>query len=389
MLLHTSALVIAASVVGMQAPSGRPPIGSLDRYEPRVYDVYMEVNVHGYLSPQKMMAPGRPFRANLNLADARIIMPVITRGTFNTVDHDSIHAGLWLDDGVEDTTIQERAQLDGDQPFNSYRAVLPVDQVRGDRLRWRVGYQIQVWSSRINDAMAAEVDWPTEWPEEVRDGLRPQRFIESSDPIFTETVQEVSEGNLRQVPPYYAAKDLVRFVLQNVQVEEGGEFRGHLNVLTGMNINGAKSAATTGRATPHDLVCACVAMLRAANIPARPVVGMQRRQGPRVVHEFVSWAEFFLPGAGWVPFDPMAMRGKGLHRHVSEPWPEFGTLSDLNTRIPLAYGFTPPGTSDPAEYPAIWGWEPKVRDGAPPVPETRMEIRLSMASRGKGSPDPK
>jgi hypothetical protein len=74
------------------------------------------------------------------------------------------------------------------------------------------------------------------------------------------------------------------------------------------------------------------------------------------------------------------MRGKGIrHRNVNEPWPEFGTMRDLNERIPLAYAFLPQRSTPTPERPAVWGWTPN--PSAPPHAEQR--ITLSIVSRGR------
>ena len=44
-----------------------------------------------------------------------------------------------------------------------------------------------------------------------------------------------------------------------------------------------------------------------------------------------------------IPFDPDELRGKGIqNRDVREPWPEFGSLKDLNRRVPMAFHYMPP-----------------------------------------------
>jgi hypothetical protein len=162
-------------------------------------------------------------------------------------------------------------------------------------------------------------------------------YIESDDPIFKETVDRVSEGKLRLVPPYLAAKDLIRYAINNIQTSGDGVDHGGLGQLRGIEVFGAKRAATDGIGTPHDLVCVCVAMLRAAGIPARPVIGMQESEKDGK-NEFVSWAEFYLPECGWIPFDPFVMRGKGAH---SAGVPLHASRDGRNAAEPVALGLGP------------------------------------------------
>jgi hypothetical protein len=386
---------ILAAIVGLFAtdllagpPSGRPPAGALERHDPRIWRVGFEVELHVVASPQlpRDITPDR-----FNLQGTEFFFPIIRQSTFSSVDPDSLNAMMWLDN-VEQSGVNERGRIDDGLPFATSLAVIPLPEFSGDNVRWRFEQSVMVWSSRINDRRAGAIAWPREWPDEVRGGLRPQRFIESDDPIFRETVERISEGQLRMVPPYYAAKDIVRYVLQNVQVSGARTHRGELMVIQGLNVTGARATAMEGMGSPHDVVCLCVAMLRAAGIPARPVVGLERRStgapGQRTRLELISWAEFYLPETGWVPFDPVSMQGKGLHREVHQAWPDFGTIRDLNERVPLAYGFTPArGNMGPGrgvelgerELPSLWSWNPS----GSLRPDLRQQIRPSMESLGR------
>lgn len=366
-------------------PSGRPPMGALERHDPRVYRMGFEVELEIIARPR---LPHEVDPLRIDLSGAEFFLPVIMQSTFSRTDPDTLHAAMWLDN-VAEPGVNDRGRLDEGQPFHAPLAVIPLPQFTGSNVRWRFERTVQVWSSRIDDAKAAEATWPRRWPEEARDGLRPQPFIESDAPIFRETIERITEGKLRTVPPYYAAKDIVRYVLQNVQVSGARTHRREQGIIEGLNVIGARRAAAEGIGSPHDVVCICVAMLRAAGIPARPVVGYMRT-GPRNRLEFVSWAEFYLPDSGWVPFDPVDMQGKGLHRSVQEPWPEFGTMRELNERIPVAFGFTPasgrmgPGPEDVSQLPSVWGWNPSGRVS----PYLRQQIRVSMESLGRGREEP-
>ena len=373
-----AALVLVAIVATLTPPSGRPPIGPLQRYEPRLYDFTFDVTITT-VSPYDL---GR--QRGYHLVDAPIVMPVIFQGTYSAVSADSLRARLWLG-GREDLRLNERGRLDTGFPFHTQLAVLPIERFTGMSVRWQVGYRVQTWSSRLTDeAAAARIPWPREWPGEVLDGLQPQMFIESDNPIFAETVQRISKGQLRLVPPYLAAKDLVRYCVNEIRVTGNGVNRGNFGVLHGLKVTGAQRTATSGVGGPHDLVCVCVALLRAAGIPARPVIGVEKLRHSKA--GFVSWAEFYLPDVGWVPFDPLVMRGKGIRNlDVRRPWSEFGTMKDLNRRIPLAYHFIPPTTVESPQNPAVWGWDP--RPGGDPSSE--QIIKFTVVSRGRGPGDPR
>jgi hypothetical protein len=190
-----------------------------------VYDLTFDVTLTTYwqydLSQQ----------AGYRLVDAPIVMPVIFQGTYSAVKNDSLRARLWLE-GREDTTLQQRTRLDDGFPFQTRLAVIPVGQFGGRTLRWQLGYRVESWSSRLtSETAAAAIPWPQAWPEEVQDGLRPQMFIESDDPLFARVVEQASEGKLRLVPPYLAAKDLVRYCINQIRLSGNGKNKGNLGAL--------------------------------------------------------------------------------------------------------------------------------------------------------------
>jgi transglutaminase-like putative cysteine protease len=64
---------------------------------------------------------------------------------------------------------------------------------------------------------------------------------------------------------------------------------------------GAKLAFENEYGECGDYSALFVALCRAAGIPARPVVG---RWATSEAIDWHVWAEFHLPGYGWVPVDP-------------------------------------------------------------------------------------
>ena len=426
-----SVLIALVGLLVLSPSSGRPPTGPLQREDPRVHDVRFQVTLRG----------------GFDLEGAPIMMPLILQSTFNRVEPESVQGRLWLG-GRPDHSLPQRFRVEGGTsveegfPHGTHTAILPVGPFRGERLRWDVACRVQSWSSRIDDRAAGrmtwprplprelvegerpERPWPRDWPEEVREGLLPQPYIESDDAIFAQAVREVMGDRLPLTPPYYAAKELVRYCVEKINVGRGatyyhdprvpdernpwqipGSGEGGGKVIVGMQVMGASRAVrhfNSGGAmpdpgrpgeppSPHDLVCVCVATLRAAGIPARPVIGVQESKWGRnsensQAAEIVSWAEFYLPGAGWVPFDPMDMRGKALiNRRLEDPWPEFGSMDHLNRRIPLAYHFVPPGAEVEPDIPALWGWGNSSRIGRSWLDQY---IYVSIISRGRGVEGP-
>ena len=367
-------VLMLAILAAFAPPSGRPPVGPLQRYEPKVYDLGFSVTV----STMQQLDP-RVEKANYELKGAPIVFPIVFLGTYSKVNSESIKADLWLGGHQSNPKLE----LKDGFPFSTHLATMTIEEFRGQSIRWKIGYNVQVWSSRIDDAKATQIAWPKEWPKEVLDGLQPQLYIESDDQVFAQAVEQVSKGRLRMVPPYLAAKDIVRYCINEIQTTGGANVRDENGVLRGMNVYGAKSAAERQIGSPHDLVCVCIAMLRAAGIPARPVIGVY--EDDKRIGQFVTWGEFYLPDAGWIPFDPNAMRGKGIRTlDVRKAWPEFGTMDDLNQRIPLGYHFLPSATIESPRNPAVWGWDPRPgRDYG-----SEQQIYIDMISRGRGVDDP-
>ena len=80
-----------------------------------------------------------------------------------------------------------------------------------------------------------------------------------------------------------------------------------------------------------DISSIFVALARAAGIPAREILGL--RQGKKPVQDISTWqhcwAEFYLPGSGWVSVDPADVRKMMLKQNLK--------LSDSKTKEYRAY----------------------------------------------------
>ncbi|MEE2719959.1 MAG: hypothetical protein VX727_09270, partial [Planctomycetota bacterium] len=56
-------------------------------------------------------------------------------------------------------------------------------------------------------------------------------------------------------------------------------------------------------------------------------------------------------------------------------WSEFGSMSDLNRRVPLAYAFAPDNGQAAYDCYALWGWS-RLASMDFPVPITQWESRI-------------
>jgi hypothetical protein len=142
---------------------------------------------------------------------------------------------------------------------------------------------------------------------------RSEEFIEAADPAIRARAREIvgSETN-----PYRKARLIYDWVID------------HLRYQSIEGLGGAKFALERGYGECGDYAALFCALLRAVGVPARPVVGYWAESG-RPTH---VWAEFYLPGYGWVPADPE--RGDG----TGKPDFYFGRL-DSSNRLIFSKGF--------------------------------------------------
>lgn len=314
---------------------------------PRAYDVNFDVSIHSLA----VKNPGKP-----------LVMPIIPQGTSSYINLETVSAQVQFKGTVLDNGRGSEI-LTGKGLFSEYLIEAPTTGITPDpkllnlqtQILFQTYQQVICYSSKVDDAALASIPWPSTWPADVAAELEPQALIQSDKSFFTNAVKNVSGGNLRMVSPWVAAKELVRYSCNNIQKQGSSILRGPNNSIRGLEVNGALAAANAGRGTPSDLVCVCVAMLRAAGIPARPVIGIGKNDKDR--NDFLIWAELYLPDAGWIPFNPDELRGKGIRSwNVNSAWREFGTMKDLNRMIPLAYAFAPDHGDTAYDCWAIWGW---------------------------------
>lgn len=295
-------------------------------------------------------------------------------GTFNI---DLITAGNWTLAAparfsstlrINGIPTQLRQTINGAQGDETYRALIEFPRATISKLSLRTEWPVISFSSSIDEVVAARATWPRTWPAEALPYLAPSAFIASDGEEYKAFVERVTQGDLRNVPIYLAAKDLVRAaILEHRNVDPRFVYSEQEGVVRGFDLQesrdrgrGSKSRQQRRNATSADLVANCVAVLRAAGIPARPVIGLQSGSiiNPAVVStdvRFVAWGEFYLPGAGWVPFDPNLMRGTSMrHTAVHKPWRFFGTIEHLNRRAAIAYAFAPSANGVLSTYPCGW-----------------------------------
>ena len=370
----------AAPLVPFGMPGQAAPLplaAGIRREDPQLFEVTFEVALSPYITAP-IVDPWP------EIASADFVLPLVPTMATAEIDRNSLKAEV-LVRGRNDTAAENASHLADGRPFGHSWATVPVRNFAVDSLRWRVKWRQRSFMVGVEEAVLSRSTWPREWPAEAREFLKPQTAIESDAPIFADFVRKTAGEQLRQVSPYRAAKDLVRAVCTSFRgVDTSGLVRHSSGAILGLKLTGAGRSLSDSKGSSHDLVAACVAVLRAAGIPARPVLAVWKeidRPAGRPNTILVSWGEFLVPGAGWVVFDPLGMRSGPLRSlDVQRPWPGFGSIDDLNEACPFCYGFGPEGAIWPF-YPAVWGAQPTA--GTPSGVPAGF-VTVSMTSRGKG-----
>jgi hypothetical protein len=361
------------------------------RSDPQLWRISVSLAIN---PPDGLGAMSQAFTRNANA----LLLPIITTDTWFQADPSTVTTRVLIDGApVPAGEVQPMVRLgrSGDG-----RIEVPLTRPVTQTYQADVSWVVQSWDCSVNEAAAAQIGWPAEWPEETRRWLAPEPFIESNDAGVVAFMQRVSGGRVRSVPPWLAAKDLVRAACGAMRGVDGMSVRTVGNAVEGLAVSGASATLQRGSGSPHDLLCLSVAVLRAAGIPARPVLGLgaPRGSGGRgsgsatTASEVVTWGEFFLPDAGWVPFDPNMMRGSiPSNASVRQPWRGFAFELDLERRAPFAHAFGPEGASSADPFGAsrsirrapLWSWKvlPHAQD-----PMNRAWIVLQGTSLGPGRP---
>ena len=382
-LLFLLALLSFAGTTVAQPVEGGPPEYPIERIDPKACDATINADVFAE------RRNGRPVGiAEWPLVSARseLVIPIILRGPWSKADPASIVVSGQIN-GQPHAAGSVPWSLRGPHPDGSAEIVVELVNIQAQSVGVRVTWREQTWLPLINEADALRSTWPKDWPEAARPFLEPSPWIESDDQLMIDFVAGVTQGNLRNVSPYAAAKELVReAVLAFRSISGTGNEQREYGQISGLQLVGAVEAARNGTGSPNDLVCTCIAVLRAAGIPARPVIGIVKEltRDLKERTRWRAWGEFYLPGAGWVPFDPNLMRGSGFqNRPLTAAWKGFANIKDFNDRIPVAYRFQPRGSG--WNWPPVWGF---IYDGPTAGIHMYSQTSLMRVGRGQGIPDP-
>lgn len=225
-------------------------------------------------------------------------------------------------------TTNSRFTLTPSAPFG--QPVLKVDLKRPAVVReWRVSltYEVDVANLVFDVERVRRVEFGrlADPDASVAIYLRPEALVESDHPELRAALGEVfPEGIDPKAPAYDVAWAIYEWVLEHSSYQLNAE-RGRASKLWG-----ALDLLRTGRGECSEYSALFVALCRAAGIPARSQVGFwaKKELSPHV------WAEFHLPGVGWVPVDPST--GDDPRNDLTR-W--FGNLPDLNQRVTVTLAY--------------------------------------------------
>ncbi len=242
--------------------------------------------------------------------------------------------------------------------------------------------------TRFNEDLASQLPWPDQWPAEVAGFLTPIIDpINAADSPPDETVitdlvkQWTLDNDLTTVSPVIVAKYLTGKVVEHMRVNNqslivpvisgyqkslasnqgpGSAYTfGYSGFYAGFDVRNADESAQTKRGSRHDMTVLLTAVLRAAKIPARTVIGVDNEESG--TDRIASWTEFAiydpdLDLAVWIPIDTDELRKRGVRASdYQRPWKFFGTNDKLHAIAPIAFYFHPPAAYQSFEVPALYG----------------------------------
>ncbi len=166
-------------------------------------------------------------------------------------------------------------------------------------------------------------DFPTKeaaWdPADFAPYLAPTRFAPIDSGPIKALAEKITKGRTTILAK---AKAIYDWTCKNTYRDPETRGCGQGNVCMLLKKPGGKCA---------DISSVYVALARAAGVPARDLFGLRlgKTKGQDITGSYHCWAQFYLPGYGWVPVDPADVRKMMLVHHL--------TLSNAETAYYRSY----------------------------------------------------
>jgi len=417
-VLTSSAITLAATTVQARStPAQTPPTGTpspgtptppapmpqasiaMMRSDPKVRQMQLEISLYGtyQTTPQQptQLQPGQPQPAGYQntpfqlRGTTKIAVPILIRTSWCDTDFSTLDARVMVDgfqSKLDPATVFTRT-ASGPEALLVY-GIKPQNSAGQNEIRVSARWQLQRWELSVDENLAARSTWPRKVDPKFNRFLGPEPGMDPTNPLVLRIADGATNGGARSASPFVAARNAVAAIAAGFKSVTGGtsDF-GPDGALRGISFSpdGISWGLDAGRGSPVEICATCVAGLRAIGIPARLVYcideGDETPQGT-AKSKFRFIGEFFLNDIGWIPFDPMQMRMKGIAtRRGNGPIRGFANVDDLETCTPFAFRTVPDGY-DRADRFALWGWNAR---GATINEYTAMSrIVLSDSSRGNG-----
>ena len=307
-----------------------------------------------------------------------------------------------------------------------------IDQPERIDIDFRV--PVRIHETRFDEKRAMNLDWPASWPSWTQPLRDPQRFIASDANFVGNLLNSWTDNKPHSMKPARLAKFLAAKVIDAAQ--PGADPRafwpepdtldgGYPYVVTrqtpfpflrGIDVQDERIFANQPFFSPRlrepvessqsnaaVITNLYVALLRAADIPARVIIGVlppeaelaripgrdSKPNADLVAPVFRFWAEFYLwdedaQRGDWIPVDIIRQRDESSRsRPLDQTWRYFGNHDELDEIVPISSVYTPETAEQPhRSVPAIWGWRPTPRVSFGLDPVIRFEV--SGASRRAG-----
>ena len=323
-----------------------------------------------------------PRLESITFARAAVVFPALTGTSTHTADGE-ISSRLRFDSFVADTTPEFLSGYQSGERLARWDA---ADVEGAEYMRLDVNTPMTTRSVEIDEHRARLIGWPDgPWPAVCASALQPQLGIDPSSDAVRALVERAMGVPPYVEPPYVVAKKLAADIGQRFRTTGLGYEYDRVGRFAGIELGPTEECAANMTGTPAETVALLCAAMRAAGIPARPVIGYDLLAAPEVDDEELEevpehcgyrfeegdtlaqprltyWLEFALydEDAGtleWVPVDILRQRRLSSRLPaLSEPWRFFGNHTCADLLLPISHHFFPPTTVVGMGAPLMWGW---------------------------------
>ncbi|MEM9066101.1 MAG: transglutaminase domain-containing protein [Planctomycetota bacterium] len=277
-------------------------------------------------------------------------------------------------------------------------------------------YEVTASRLQFDESRARRVEWAAgSWPAAAEAMLEPQEGIELSDgarvpdTALSALLSEATGGrDPKSIGPVQLAKWLAGQIATKLEVSGVGAVSNDRGQVVGAGFSsiGLKTYDQTladGEGSSFDVCNVLVALYRKAGLPARLVIaydagaeepGKRNRlfegdeRGAAALRPYVEFALYDerTDSLGWVPVDIVALSERLStmpQGFLQRPQEGFGTNRELDAIIPLAFAYTPDGSTSSAKAPAFFGLVFQPGIDAPEAQRAVVIDTATVANRGR------